>query len=260
MSRSEDETPKSLSTFLMEIVLGFIVTGIIFLIWSDDLGITFGFWSPWSWGEGTSLTDGLTAVWPLYVWGIAVSVIAGIVAIATGEKRTKSVGKMFAVGFVVSIVAGVTEEIAYRWLRFMGAIFGIFVLNWLVLGFAGVDIVKWLFVESFTPVSNWLTLGHLEPQLLHMAPWLIGAAIVSANGDFRDQHKYLGFFGYVNSWFGGMVLFWVMFNYGLVAAILAHIIYDVCVFWSSAIVASFLDEESSSLDRFIRSAVKSARR
>ncbi len=49
--------------------------------------------------------------------------------------------------------------------------------------------------------------------------------------------------GLVNAWFGGMVMFWLMFHYGLWTAIVAHILYDICVFTSRAIADYFRPED-----------------
>jgi hypothetical protein len=39
----------------------------------------------------------------------------------------------------------------------------------------------------------------------------------------------------VNSWFLGMVLFYIMFHYGLLSAIIVHFIYDFIIFTIRAI-------------------------
>ncbi|HMO22056.1 MAG TPA: hypothetical protein PKC98_13950, partial [Candidatus Melainabacteria bacterium] len=54
--------------------------------------------------------------------------------------------------------------------------------------------------------------------------------LISANSRFRDGHKYQGFLGWVNSWFLGMVFFYMTLTYGLVAAIAVHFLYDMIIF------------------------------
>jgi hypothetical protein len=46
-----------------------------------------------------------------------------------------------------------------------------------------------------------------------------------------------GKFSKANVWAVGMVMFWLLFNYGLIAAILAHFLYDLCVFTAIALTA-----------------------
>ena len=55
------------------------------------------------------------------------------------------------------------------------------------------------------------------------------------NAFFRDGHRYQGPIGVLNSWFAGMFLFWIMFTYGLPAAILVHFMYDFLIFSLGAI-------------------------
>lgn len=69
---------------------------------------------------------------------------------------------------------------------------------------------------------------------------------MSASVSFRDQHEYLGWFGWINSWFMGMVFFWLLFNYGLFTAIAAHALYDMIIL---VMVALFARRPSGLYDR-----------
>ena len=133
-------------------------------------------------------------------------------------------------GFWVSARAGVFEEIIFRWIFFYALIPWITLVNWLFLGFAGLDVLKWLFEHVLGPVANFATLGKLAPYLAGGASWAVGSALLSANGMFRNGHKYLGLFGFINSWFIGMFLFYIMFRYGLPVAIAVHFLYDLLIF------------------------------
>ena len=79
--------------------------------------------------------------------------------------------------------------------------------------------------------SSFLTLGTIDNILYHPFGWFVGAGIILANAKFRDGHKYQGKFGFINSWFIGMYLFWLMFEYGLVACIVIHFLYDMLIFF-----------------------------
>jgi hypothetical protein len=71
---------------------------------------------------------------------------------------------------------------------------------------------------------------------------LIGAALVLASVKFRDAHHeedlpwFLNLFRKINAWFGGMVMFWLMLNFGLLTAIVAHVLYDAIVFTIGAVM------------------------
>ncbi len=86
-------------------------------------------------------------------------------------------------------------------------------------------------------MANWASLHYLQEYFSHATGWAIGAAMLAANAKFRDGHKYQGMLGWINSWFMGLYFFWLMFNYGLPAAIVVHIVYDiVCFAWHAIII------------------------
>ena len=76
------------------------------------------------------------------------------------------------------------------------------------------------------PLVDWTTFGYLTKHIFSETGWYVGAAMLYSNAFFRDGYKYQGLMGVINSWFIGMFLFWVTFNYGLPAAILIHFLYD----------------------------------
>jgi hypothetical protein len=80
-------------------------------------------------------------------------------------------------------------------------------------------------------MADWATHGMLHDLLYYIHPghtwFVVGAAIVSISIRFRDGHIYLGLIGWINAWFLGMFMFYLTFQYGLLAAILVHILYDI---------------------------------
>ncbi len=100
--------------------------------------------------------------------------------------------------------------------------------NFLLLGFAGLNIVNWLYQSISVPVSNFFTLGLMHAHIF-TNPWVVGAALVSAAGKFSGAHAYLGLIGIINSWFAGVFLFWIMFNYGMITGMVIHFIYDATI-------------------------------
>lgn len=187
----------------------------------------------WSelWMPEASLSGAIGSVWFIFAWAAGLSLLA---CLANARRpRAHEPGEIFWAGIWISAMAGFFEELAWRGFNFLSAMAIVTLVNWLTFGLS-----KWLYTELLGPVANWATLGYLEPQLLG-GSWVIGAAILSANADFRNGHRYLGLFGYVNSWFIGMVMFYLVFHYGLLAAIVAHILYDLCIFTVRAIGASW---------------------
>lgn len=86
-------------------------------------------------------------------------------------------------------------------------------------------IAKWWFVAILIPVTNFITFGKLST--IFAMYWTVGAGMISVNGDFRKGHIYQGLFGQIHSWVIGMLMFWFMFNFGLLAAMLLHALFDV---------------------------------
>ena len=171
-----------------------------------------------------TVADWLLSAWPLFLWAI---LIQAVFSIKTGRKHARIV--RWKQNLSLCTMAGVFEEVIYRWLLFMIAIVGIQFANFIFGGFAGFELIAWLHNNLLGPIANWFTLGYLEEWLFHDAGWFVGAALIVTNGMFRNGHEYQGIIGYTNSWFIGMFLFWMMFQYGLVAAIVAHVSYNALI-------------------------------
>jgi hypothetical protein len=183
-----------------------------------------------------SIVKGLAAVWFIFLWAVVITLIIGIYN--KDEPIQVTPEEILLKGWWISLNAGIFEEIIFRWLAFCCALVTLPFFNLITFG-----LVRWLYVQVLIPLANWATLGALSPQLLGSDSWVIGAAIVSANGDFRDGHSGSGWSGFINSWFIGMVMFYLVFNYGLVTAIVAHVIYDILVFTAAALAATWRPRE-----------------
>jgi hypothetical protein len=182
--------------------------------------------------QNANLFEGLGKVWFIFAWGVVVTLLAGI--ITSRMPRDYSPSYVLGHGIWVSLNAGVFEELIYRWLRFSVAMITLPFFNLITFG-----LLKWAYQTFLIPIADFATFGALHDYLFHPASWVIGAAIISANGSFRDGHEGNGWFSYVNSWFIGMVFFYLMFNYGLFTAIIAHVLYDVAIFVVSAFAMSW---------------------
>lgn len=198
--------------------------------WLIALGVLWIFWSQYSlytfkdlWGSNPSLFSGMGDVWLVFVWAAFVPLVIGLFQI--GNTRPISLGSVFGKGAWISLNAGLFEELMYRWLRFSIAMITLPFFNLITFG-----LLRWVYENILIPVANWATFNQLNDVLHDPKGWVVGAAIISANGVFRDAHEYQGWFGQLNAWFMGMVLFYVMFHHGLLAAIGVHILYDLIVF------------------------------
>lgn len=224
---SEDRKWLSVATWLYLIALSvglFLGLSIIKWIWPNSIPFEMlEFW------KGNQVLAGIKTVWWIFLWGAGITFLYPILTRNRREENLKA-ENLFAFGALASICAGVLEEINFRWLIFFSGIIGVKITNFFFFGFLGFGIPKWFYLHITGPVVNFLTLDQLKEFLFHPAGWFVGAAILAANAKFRKGHKYLGIFGYFNSWFCGFVLFWLMFNYGLLAAVIVHFLYDFLIY------------------------------
>ncbi|MGV9002024.1 MAG: hypothetical protein ACOH18_03685 [Candidatus Saccharimonadaceae bacterium] len=221
-------------------VLIFIITLIIYRVVSW-VGKAWGGVSYFSlhdlWQTNGTVIDGLGKVWFIFAWGIAVTLLAAV--ISSRKPRDYSRGYIFGFGAWVSLHAGIFEELMYRWLRFSIAMVILPLTNFILFGFipGNEGLVHWVYESLLIPVANWSTFGALHEYLYDPRSWVIGAAIISANGKFREDHEANGLFSQVNAWFLGMVFFYLTFHYGLFTAIVAHVLYDMAIFTVAAITS-----------------------
>lgn len=239
MSREKTETldlsPGAiLGGYLLLLLIWSIAFGLLNLFWGDQVLISFGE----IWHRNSDTLGGLLAVWPIFLWGGGVTLVTGLILINT--PRNYFPAEVLTFGMWVSLNAGIFEEIIFRWLRFAIAMIMLPFLNFLLLGFLpGFDgILEWLCTTALVPLTDLVTFGALHEWLYHPAGWVMGAAIISANGKFRAAHFENGWFNWINSWFIGMVMFWLLFNYGLLTAITAHVLYDAVIFAVAAMTTS----------------------
>lgn len=183
--------------------------------------------------HGTTVTDWLILGWPIFAWGVGLNFFLQM--FAPRIRRINAAG-IFVKGTIISLFAGITEEIAFRWLLFFGGFLALGLTNWLFFGWLGLGLPELFFTHIWAPLANFTTFGYLEPWLCHESGWLFGGALLSANAFFRDGHKYQGLLGISNSWFLGMFFFYVMFTHGLWAAMFIHFMYDFLIFSSIALI------------------------
>lgn len=190
----------------------------------------FGFFEFWS--LKVPLWDAVLGAWPAYLFGIALN----LRHLLPTNGYKDSPGEILAVGFGISLWAGVMEEVCFRWLIFLGLIVLMPVADWILGGFVGLHLVQWIY-EILSKIANYFTLGYLHQYLLNGYGWAVAAALMSANGRFRNGHGYQGIVGFTVSWFMGMYFFHVMFTYGLIAGIVIHFLYDFFIFSAISIDA-----------------------
>lgn len=223
-----------MKAFTVQTVFLFIIAATC--TWLFKSVIPYELFEHWHVREGGPIDWLLAGKWA-FAWGAG---LTAIVSLLTRNSRYENsmAERLMSLNAQVSMRAGFFEEVIFRWLLLLIAFPVLIVMNFFLGGFIGLfadgsvmdwGLLRWFYVHVLSPLANWTTFGMLEPYLLN-ENWLVGAAIVFANAKFRDGHKYLGIVGLVNSWFIGLFFFFLMFKYGLMAAILVHFVYDLLIF------------------------------
>lgn len=189
--------------------------------------LPFGMFEFWH-TKGTWI-QWLYAGLPLFAWAFCIN-FYNLFTTRNHPDLNKNAESVLAGGFLISVWAGVMEEICFRWLIFMSGIIGIKIVNFLFFGWLGFGLPEFFQNWLFGPIANFFTLGYLATYLVNPVNWAIGSSMLSANALFRNGHAYQGCLGWINSWFMGMAFFWIMLTYGLPAAILVHFAYDMLIF------------------------------
>lgn len=224
-----DSDSEKESCYLTRAFFAFFTVGIISNLWSSSIAPFNMFTSFWIIKE-----DGVAWLlkgWPMLLWGVIATVVICYLRGRT-PLTPKEESSIFWGGLVTSTWAGIVEEICFRWLIFLNCLWVTKFFNMIFCGFPA-----WFYMHVVGPIANFFTLGLMQDCLYHPASWAVGASILAANAAFRDGHKYLGIPGIINSWFIGMFLFWITLNYGLVAAIFLHFLYDFLVFTTVYVAA-----------------------
>ena len=192
--------------------------------------------------------DWLKSVWPLLAWGLGLNVAISLLwpRYAFYKYRNMDAGRFFLIGTITDIWAGVVEETCFRWILVLGAMATLTFTNFLFFGWLGFGLPKWFHLAAWGPLANWTTFGYLEPYIFHETGWAVGAAVLWANAFFREGHRYQGLIGVINSWFMGMFFFWIMFTYGLLAAILVHFTHNFLITIYVTIWKAFKKEDTFS--------------
>lgn len=222
---SDKSNEKKPDNWIAGALYGAIVIAIVRAVWPDV--IPFAPFSFWRWDH--TFLQLLSVSWPVLAWGGGITLLFTLGRRRSPQADVDPQGILIG-GFLISLWAGVMEELCFRWLLFLASIATVTFFNFLFFGWLGFGIIEHLMQWIFLPVADFFTLGKLHGLLFHPTGWAVGGAIIAANARFRNGHAYLGALGFVNSWFIGMYMFWLLFNYGLPAAMLVHFLYDMLIF------------------------------
>lgn len=218
------------------------------------------YWPAFAWAGGMSLLGAFTGAYKsTYLYdeeflqrGIISSVGAGV----TEEAWYRAVGVFYAmvglivfnwllgaVGWVFVGLSGLAIAFGFF---FLVAVFvkgeaTLGTLLTILLGMTGSGLFMWglltynhdplynIYEHLFYPIIDFTTFGLMERVWAdNHQPFLV-MGMFAANFTFRDGHKYLGVFGWTNSWFMGCVFIYATLTHGLWVAIVVHALYDILI-------------------------------
>jgi hypothetical protein len=146
------------------------------------------------WGWWGNLLDIARLFWPIPAIGLLLTLI-NIPVI----RRRADIVLAGDSSILSGIWAGVWEELVFRWLLFYGALLCIPLANILTFG-----LLQWFYSTILGPLADFVTFHQLHAYLFsNQYGWVVGMAIISTNGGFRDGHSYQGPMGWAWSWFCG---------------------------------------------------------
>ena len=151
---SSDTKKKSEGCYVFTAIGAFIVIAIFERFWPNVIPFKmFEFWTL----KG-SLSDIVRSCWPLFAWGIGVSIIFALRGRNDPDLNRKA-EVILGVGFLISMWAGVAEEIAFRWLIFYDQIIAYKISNWLFFGWARFGLFERFYTRNTGPIANIFNFG-----------------------------------------------------------------------------------------------------
>lgn len=258
---NEVRLKKDIATYQIKQIFGLFVAGLgvllITLLFPDFLGYHYLHWGGW---------ESVWRFWPMFAWCVSIATISCLFDNNVIRKNDNHLILRYSIW--TSMVAGIWEELGFRWIFVYYAAILLMFFNW-VFG-AGIGLVlaatfvlgtiisvadrKFLSAAGFVVGTGLAVLFALYVNFFY---WMYGLFVwiihfttffqmdsvlysaentqlfifgaILANAWFRDGHKYQGLFGIINSWYAGMVLLYATVTYGLLTAIVIHALYDVLV-------------------------------
>ncbi|BCL83569.1 hypothetical protein ccbrp13_60340 [Ktedonobacteria bacterium brp13] len=190
------------------------------------------------WGLHGSFIDIMSAAWPMFAWGILLAVTWSLVILhlffptfetllGLQQEALNKFGSLPIVGILQGTWVALAEAFIYRWLLFYSWVIVLNIVNFLLLGFMGHGLLLWIYTFVIAPPVNFLSFGKLHPLLFSSWGWSAGAAALISHG--RSKQRWVskkGIGNWLLTWPISLFLFLVMVEYGWIAALLMHVIYE----------------------------------
>lgn len=168
------------------------------------------------------------AALPLFGAGVALNLYKMVTTVNPPEVQDNARDIPVA-GFLTSLHAGVLEELTFRWTMLYGLMGIIWVTSALLSVTIGFSLE--LFVHEYLWWLDLFFIGNTgTAAIVLQGAWTAGLAALLSNWKFQRGHLYQGFWGSIFSFIAGIFFFRIMFQYGLLAAMLVHFSFDMLIF------------------------------
>ena len=190
--QTKDPDKKSKRNYIASNLVAILVIWITTSWWPDLYPFSV-FGQPF-WQAREGMGDWVGAVWPIFAWGIGVNFLAGLHLNLTSNgfslnrilrtRQEPSAIQILSIGTVRSLMAGVLEELAFRWLLYLSAISTLVFINWL-WGTAFAYISLGLMGLALTlAVAKASSRDNLIPAIVTGMVCTVGLVILLINGGF----------------------------------------------------------------------------
>ena len=162
MSEEEKKKEITVSTIIdtnVVVVINCLAIMVVIAVanWLSPDTIHWKFWELWDM-HGTGLSDWLRVGVPLFLWAAVTN------AFFAWQKKDEipdedkpTLVEAIGAGFIVSVLAGVMEEISHRWIYYLGCFVSAAIINFLLFG-----IPEWLYMHLIGPIVDFTTFGFLK--------------------------------------------------------------------------------------------------
>ena len=176
----------------------------------------------WIW-DSDVIYEAIIAGWPLYLFAVFFSAFSMVIHFGDMEKATflnflKSIPKSAGTCIAMSL--------CFYYVNFFASMISFKAMDWILGGCLFGKGFLWCYYKVASFIVNLLSFFQLDWLLNNTEyPWYVGAAVISVVGASLKLYKKK--LSRLSGAIVGFFLFWIIFQYGLVAAIVVNFIASV---------------------------------
>lgn len=178
------------------------------------------------WHTKGHFTAWFASIWFIFIWAV-VGTTAGCLRCTYDEDYNPE--EAYIENLLSSLRSGIFEEALFRWSGFLLAITVANLANKASMDLYNHPLIEKIQLTVLGPATNFMSFDTMQDYLVNPENWTIGAGIVLSNAVFFFLHRQNGILNMINSWFMGLIFFFLLLTYGLIAAMAVHVVFNaVC--------------------------------